>query len=203
MKELAFFLILAYGFLLSIPLYPLDMESILVIGVLLLYEAGLLLVPVLLESGKSLSRSILVLPTLLNAFLALALLFVTVLSFYTRFFILFPQLSLIFMFVFIALWSRFGFLFLKISEDKHMPIKSTILGQSTLLAKTAIAWAFLALFLSQNKDQNLAEGFPFSLTALSVMLFSSFLLFAIALLSLGPGIYFLFAKMWKKHRHKS
>lgn len=201
MKKIALFLVLAYGFLFSIILYTIGLPEIIISLTIIAVEAGLLLVPVSIECKKPVSRNMVFLPTLLCGTLAIILFGTTILSFaeYLR---PFPELSGIFIIIFLASSFRWSILFLKISENKDMPTKDIITGQCALLFKAALVLLSLIILSNIffiNNDPPSAEGFPFSIMmAGSIKFVGISLILTVMLLSSGPGIYFLCTKGWKK-----
>lgn len=211
MRNIAFFLVLAYLLLFGClflpstlfilsdsppPVYQLFYEwsywAALI--VLLLCEAGLLFLPVKIESKRPLSRSSVLLPTLLSGFLAGALFFAMILSLY-EFFAKERSIHsqsagswalLAAMFV----WIVWMVIFAKIS--KHGDIKTTFLKQCNVLIQASFVSLLIAVpthVIARHREYCCAGLYTFLGIAFGL---------SVMLLSFGPGIYFLYAQRWKK-----
>ncbi len=165
------------------------------IGILLLCEAGLLLLPMRIERRRPVARRHVLLPIILAGFLAGALLFGVLFSLYEFVFgeqtskgdELIGWLSLA---CGLVLWVVWGVVFFRISKNKEP--RSMVLQQCKRLLQGSVIALLVAVpthIVARCRDYCCAGFYTFIGITFGI---------AVMLLSFGPGIYFLYAERWRK-----
>ncbi len=165
------------------------------IGILLLCEAGLLLLPIRIEGRRPVARRHVLLPIILAGFLAGALLVGVICSLYE--FVLGEQTSAgdelmgwLSLACGLVLWVVWGFVFFRLSKNKEP--KSLVLLQCKRLLQGSVITLLVAVpthIVARCRDYCCAGFYTFIGITFGI---------AVMLLSFGPGIYFLYAARWRR-----
>lgn len=218
MKRIAIFVIAAYAAIFLVLTFPVVMvcfypeirpvESLgvftwwpywILIGIVLLCQAGLLLLPLQITSRRPTSRKHICLPIIVSGFLIGALALGVICS--LNEFILgensfdseWAAWSAIACWIFI--WAIWSFIFYRITQGEDP--KSIILRQCRLLLKGSVIALLVAVpthIIARFRDYCCAGLYTFIGITFGI---------AVMLLSFGPGIFFLYAERWKKLHPKN